>query len=111
LSASRRSHRAAVEALIASTTPAVTASSANSAPDHRDSGTPVVAGSSHANALTCACCTALNRGGRPHRFRSARPFIPSAANRPRHLRTVSTPTRRRRAITALAGPLAASNTI
>ncbi len=49
--------------------------------------------------------------GRPERRRSASPCIPSAANRDRHLRTVSTVTRSRRAISAFAVPTEAANTI
>jgi hypothetical protein len=96
---------------MASTRPAVTASSATSAALHRDSGTPLAAGSSQARALTWACCTGVNRGGRPQRFRSRNPSNASLANRPRHLRAVSGVTPNRRAIAALACPAAASNTI
>jgi hypothetical protein len=110
LSASVRSQRRTVAPLMASTRPPVTASWATSAALHRDSGAPLAAGSSQTKALTWACCTGVNRGGRPQRFRSRSPSKASAANRPRHLRAVSGVTPNRRAIAALACPAAASNT-
>ena len=90
-----------VEAEIAAAMPRPTTSPARSGQDHRDSGTPVSAGSWQASALTSATCTGVNRGGRPDRRRSASPARPSSAYRPRQGRTVSTVTPRRRAILAL----------
>ena len=65
-------------------------SAASSGPVHRDSGTPVAAGSWQASATTAARSASLIRRGRPDRGRSLSPSRPRAANRPRHLRTVST---------------------
>jgi hypothetical protein len=56
-------------------------------------------------ALTSAAATAGKVRGRPLRGRSSSPASRSAANRPRHLRTVSTVTTRRSAITALLSPV------
>jgi hypothetical protein len=67
------------------TMPRVTASQASSGQVHLASGTSVSAGSWQASALTSACCTGLNRAGRPDRGRSTSPAMPQAANRPRHL--------------------------
>ena len=69
------------------------------------------AGSWQASAFTSITWTGVNVGGRPLRARSTSPSSPSAANRPRHLRTVSTVTAHRRAIAALDKPRAASSTI
>ncbi len=86
-------------------------SAASSGPLQRDSGTPVAAGSWQASATTAARSSALIRRGRPHRGRSLSPSSPRAANRPRHLRTVSTLTCRSAAMRALARPRAAASTI
>jgi hypothetical protein len=111
LIASAASQRATVDAEMSSTMPAQTASSARSAALHRDSGTPWVAGSSQARALTCAVCTAVNRRGRPGRGASASPSSRRRQNRARHFRTVSTCTPWSAAIAVLAAPSAAANTI
>jgi hypothetical protein len=74
-------------------------------------GTPRVAGSSHAIALTSATTAAANTRGRPGRGRSRRPAYPWVQNRLRHLRTVLGVTPTRRAISALGSPAAASSTI
>ena len=91
--------------------PALVISAASSGPLQRDSGTPVAAGSWQASATTAARSSALIRRGRPDRGRSVSPSRPRAANRPRHLRTVSTLTCRSAAIRALARPRAAASTI
>ena len=52
--ASSDSHRQTVTPEICSTIPRATASRASSCEDQRDSGTPLSAGSSHANAMTSA---------------------------------------------------------
>jgi len=91
--------------------PWAASSAASSGPVHRDSGTPVAAGSWQASATTAARSSALIRRGRPHRGKSLSPASPRAANRPRHLRTVSTLTPRPAAIWALARPRAAASTI
>ena len=70
-----------------------------------------MAGSWQAIAFTSARCTGVKRGGRPDRGRSLRPSSRSVANRPRHLRTVSTFNPSRVAITAFGRPAAASRTI
>ena len=91
--------------------PALVISAASSGPLQRASGTPVAAGSWQASATTAARSSALIRRGRPDRGRSLSPSSPRAANRPRHLRTVSTLTCRSAAIRALARPRAAASTI
>jgi hypothetical protein len=111
LSASEANHRRTVEAEMPTTTPASIASIASSKLDHRDSGIPRVAGSSQAIAVTCACCTGVNRRGRPGRCPSASPASPRATNRDRHLRTVSTHTARSAAMLVLVAPSAADSTI
>lgn len=83
----------------------------SSAKLHRDSGTPVVAGSSHANALTSATTKGGNTRRRPERFRSVKPAMPSSKKRLRQVITVLTATPRRCAITAFSSPSAAANTI
>ena len=60
---------------------------------------------------TAARSSALIRRGRPDRGKSVSPSSPRAANRPRHLRTVSTLTCRSAAMRALARPRAAASTI
>jgi hypothetical protein len=80
-------------------------------PGPAGSGTPVAAGSWQASATTAARVSSLIRRGRPERGRSASPSRPRPANRPRHLRTVSTLTRRSAAIRALSRPRAAASTI
>jgi len=62
-----------VDGEISTTIPASIASHATSKLDQRDSGMPLLAGSSQAIATTCARCTALNRGGRPERGASRSP--------------------------------------
>ncbi len=91
--------------------PRLASSAASSGPLHRDSGTPVAAGSWQARATTAARSAAVIRRGRPDRGKSFRPSRPRAANRPRHLRTVSTAMCRSAAIRALARPRAAASTI
>ena len=86
-------------------------SASSSGPVQRDSGTPVAAGSWQASATTAARVSSLIRRGRPDRGRSASPSRPRAANRPRHLRTVSALTCRSAAIRALSRPRAAASTI
>ena len=77
----------------------------------RPSGTPVAAGSWQASATTAARSAALIRRGRPGRGRSVSPSRPRAANRPRHLRTVSTLMPSPAAIRAFGCPRAAASTI
>jgi hypothetical protein len=96
---------------ICAASPDLVISAASSGPVHRDSGTPVAAGNWQARLTTAARCSALIRRGRPHRGRSLSPSRPRAANRPRHLRTVSTLTCRSAAMRALARPRAAASTI
>ncbi len=91
--------------------PALVTSASSSGPVQRDSGTPVAAGSWQASATTAARVSSLIRRGRPQRGRSASPARPRPANRPRHLRTVSTEIRRSAAIRALSWPCAAASTI
>ena len=91
--------------------PALVISASSSGPVQRDSGTPVAAGSWQASATTAARVSSLIRRGRPERGRSASPSRPRPANRPRHLRTVSTVIRRSAAIRALSRPRAAASTI
>ena len=88
LSASPASHRRIVDAEAAIwQRPA--SSQASSGQLHRDSGTPVSAGSAHASAMASARSAAVNTGGRPLRGASFIPASRAAANRRRHLRTVS----------------------
>ena len=82
----------------------------SSGPLHRDSGTPVAAGSWQASATTAARAASLIRLGRPDRGRSFSPPSPCRANRPRHLRTVATLTRKSAAIRSLSRPRAAAST-
>jgi hypothetical protein len=91
--------------------PARMTSASSSGPVHCDSGIPVAAGSWQASATTAARVSSLIRRGLPERGRSVSPARPRAANRPRHLRTVSTVTRRPAAILALSRPRAAASTI
>ncbi len=91
--------------------PALVISAASSGPVHRDSGTPVAAGSWQASATTAARSSALIRRGRPVRGKSLSPPRPRAANRLRHLRAVSALTPRSAAMRALARPRAAASTI
>jgi len=91
--------------------PRAASSPASSGPVQRDSGTPVAAGSWQASATTAARFAALIRRGRPDRGRSASPSRRRTANRPRHLRAVSSLMRRSRAIRALEHPIAAASTI
>ena len=91
--------------------PWAASSAASSGAVQRDSGTPVAAGSWQASATTAARSSALIRRGRPQRGKSVSPSSPRAANRPRHLRTVSTLTCRSAAMRALARPRAAASTI
>ena len=91
--------------------PAFVSSASSSGPVQRDSGTPVAAGSWQASATTAARVSSLIRRGRPERGRSVSPSRPRPANRPRHLRTVSTVIRRSAAIRALSRPRAAASTI
>jgi hypothetical protein len=111
LMASAVSIRRTVEADMVSAIPAEITSVASSGPLHFDSGTPEVAGSEQANALTSARCSAVNVGGRPLRGRSLSPSIPSTVNRPRQVRTVSSVTFSRAAIVALGRPRAARRTM
>jgi hypothetical protein len=83
----------------------------SSGPLHRDSGTPVSAGSWQASATTAARSASLITRGRPDRCRSSSPGRPSSANRPRHFRAVSTATPGPAAIRAFERPRAASSTI
>jgi hypothetical protein len=91
--------------------PRAASSAASSGPVHRDSGIPVAAGSWQASATTAARSAALIRRGRPDRGRSFSPSRRRAANRPRHLRAVSTLMPRPAAMRALARPRAAASTI
>ena len=91
--------------------PALVTSASSSGPVQRDSGTPVAAGSWQASATTAARVSSLIRRGRPQRGRSVSPSRPRPANRPRHLRTVSTVICRSAAIRALSRPRAAASTI
>src|SRR5215472_5702384 len=99
------------EGEICRASPALVNSAASSGPLQRASGTPVAAGSWQASAITAARSSALIRCGRPDRGRSLSPSRPRAANRPRHLRTVSTLMCRSAAMRALARPHAAASTI
>ena len=83
----------------------------SSGPVHRDSGTPVSAGSWQASATTAARSASLISRGRPDRGRSLSPAGPRSANRARHLRTVFTLISRPAAIRALSRPRAACSTI
>jgi len=111
LIASAANQRRTVEPDSVAVMPRVTASSARSVLDQRDSGTPCSAGNEQARAFTSALTVAANTGGRPERARSVRPSRPWAANLPRHVRTVSTCRPRSRAIWALCWPSAAASTI
>ena len=93
------------------TRPCAVSSAASSGPVQRDSGTPVAAGSWQASATTAARSASVIRRGRPDRGSSSSPASPRPANRPRHLRTVSTLTPRPAAIRALPRPRAAASTI
>ncbi len=110
LSASPASHRRTVDAE-AATWHRPASSRASSGQLHRDSGTPVSAGSAHASATASARAAPVNTGGRPLRRASCRPASRPAANRRRHLRTVSVHTPSSPAIPALALPSAAASTI
>ncbi len=111
LRASWTSQRRTVDAETASTMPRATASTASSGALHRDSGTPVSAGSSQASALTVTTATGGKARGRPVRGRSFNPARPSSKNRLRHLDTSCTATSSRSAITVFSSPSAASSTI
>src|SRR4029450_4451232 len=111
LMASSASQRRTVAVDTSATRPLASSSSRSSARLQRPSGTPRVAGSSHAIALTSATTTAANTRGRPERGRSRKPGYPWVQNRWRHLRTVLGATPTRRAISALGSPAAASSTI
>ncbi len=86
-------------------------SRASSEQVHFDSGTPDSAGSAHASAMTSARSAAVNTGGRPLRGASFSPASRPAANRRRHLRTVSAHTPISTAIAALFLPATAASTI
>ena len=86
-------------------------SRASSGQLHLASGTPDSAGSAHASATASARSAAVNTGGRPLRGASFSPASRVAANRRRHLRTVSTCTPTCAAIAALVLPAAAASTI
>jgi hypothetical protein len=109
--ASWQSQRRTVAVDTAASRPLAIASVRNSARLQRPSGTPRVAGSSHAIALTSATTAAANARGRPGRGRSRRPAHPSVQNRLCHLRTVLGVTPTRRAISAVGRPAAAPSTI
>jgi hypothetical protein len=89
----------------------VASSRARSGQLHFDSGTPDSAGSAQASATASARSAAVNTGGRPLRGASFSPASRPAANRRRHLRTVSVHTPSCLAITALFLPAAAASTI
>ena len=91
--------------------PWAASSAASSGPVHRDSGTPVAAGSWQASATTAARSAALICRGRPDLGRSLSPSSPRPANRPRQLRAVSTLMPRSAAMRALSRPRAAASTI
>lgn len=103
--------RRTVDAEIASTTPRVTASAANSVLLQRESGIPVSAGRVQASAVIAVTVSAVNRRGRPVRGRSARPSRRAVANCRRHLRAVSTHSPSSAAIAVLDAPAAAASTI
>jgi hypothetical protein len=86
-------------------------SRASSGQLHLDNGAPDSAGSAHANATASARSAAVNTRGRPLRGASFSPDRPPAANRRRHLRTVSGHTPISIAIAALLRPAAAASTI
>ncbi|KMV13537.1 hypothetical protein ACT16_23915, partial [Mycobacterium heckeshornense] len=112
LSASSGSHRPTVGAEIDSQIPLATAWPASFGHDQRESGTPASAGGIHAAALICATRTAVNTGGRPHRFASPSEATPGAANhRRRHLPTVSSHTRSDTAIISSGVLSAAARTV
>jgi len=65
LIASSARMRRTVDAEIGSAIPPLTTSTARSRQVHVDSGTPCLAGSSQASAMTSARCTSVNSLGRP----------------------------------------------
>jgi hypothetical protein len=101
------SQRRTVAVDTSATRPLASSSSRSSARLQRPSGTPRVAGSSQAIALTSATTAAANTRGRPERGRSRKPAYPWVQNRLRHLRTVLGVTPTRRAISVLGRPAAA----
>jgi hypothetical protein len=72
---------------------------------------PSLGGNAHASATASARSAAVNTGGRPLRRASFSPASRPAANRRRHLRTVSVHTPNSTAIAALVLPAAAASTI
>jgi hypothetical protein len=109
--ASSSSQRRTVAVDTVASRPLAMTSWRSSARLQRPIGTPRVAGSSHAIALTSVTTAAANTRGRPGRGRSRKPAYPWVQNRLRHLRTVLGATPTRRAISALGSPAAASSTI
>ena len=92
-------------------TPSASNCRASSAVLQRESGTSRSTGSEHAHTVTRARSAGVYTGGRPDRGASPRPLRPFAANRARHLRTVSTQPPSSAAIAAFEAPSAASTTI
>jgi hypothetical protein len=86
-------------------------SAAISAEEKRLKGRFLVAGSSQAIAVTSATTAAPITFGRPDRFRSDSPAIPSQANRLRHFEVVFTAMSSHAAIVVLSAPSPASSTI
>jgi hypothetical protein len=108
---SARSQQRTVDAEINPTIPSLTAWAASSTELHLDNGAPLASGGWHAIALVPAAAAAANTLGRPDRGRSFSPARPPKLNRLRQRDTTSTPTPSRSAITVLAKPAAANNTI
>jgi hypothetical protein len=92
--------RRTVEADSDPTTPRSMASWAISAQVQAEIGRPCSAGNEHAIAFTSTATTGANTRGRPLRGKSSKPLSRAAANRPRHLRTVSIVTPKQAAIAA-----------
>src|ERR1700720_1990814 len=109
--ASDRNVRQIVAAEIAATTPRKINSRASSVQLHRDSGTPVVAGSSHANALISAFTEGGNTRGLPLLRASSKPFKRCSQNRLRQRCTTWGLVSQRAAISRFANPSAANSTI
>ena len=109
--ASDRSVRQIVAAEMNATTPRMISSRASSAQLQRDSGTPVVAGSSQANALISAFTEGGKDPGPSAPRASSRPFKRCSKNRFRQRCTTCGLVSSRAAISTFANPSAASSTI
>ena len=102
--------RQTVAAEMKATMPRRTSSRASSVQLQRESGTPVVAGSSHARTFTSATTWAPNVLGRPGRSWSFSPSRPCSQNRLRQRWTTWVLVPTRSAISLLAIPSAAKST-